>query len=471
MSGLLGIAQKFENGGLAMPSPPQVRALPKVMREWGAMAMHERSDPEPWQSFIERIDPANPARLGRKDLRRLASEIWDYPSLEEFVVGLVDHCARLAKRTLDRRLARAYWNRFKPGLAMFSYLGNYCASRESSLGLPWTELSAAIPLWHCEHGPKALGAVLLDTESRDAILDRAKLDMRDMQGGFVEAAFGALLLERSQRSIKNSSESALRNEGENISQLAEGLGDGALKGNAGLISYALLRPWMDRQSSGEYKDHIRAFLIKHFGDPRTGSNQWKSRASALQTKYQLSDADEAFRVLNRWLTERSVELFFEIIASTTERKDHWKARRAFWNAYLANGTISEAWCILGTQAARQANSIDGITLNDFGKVDGGGVDPSHSALLMKIGDLVIADWSHMGAVRFWKNPNCPDLYNKNYSGKNLYRSWTNSYARSNHLPINSMSHVGRWYKKFADLIHQETGIRYPGPKPADLWGW
>jgi hypothetical protein len=292
-----------------------------------------------------------------------------------------------------------------------------------------------------------------------------------MQGGFVEAAFSALLLDRSRRSISGHSDSVIRDEAETILQLAEGLGAGAIQGNAGLIAYALLKPWVDRSAPIQHKDMIRIFLIKEFGDPRTNSNQWLSRANALSKKYQITDATDVFRLLNRWLTERSVELFFEIIADTTERKDHWKARRAFWNAYLTTGAISDAWCILGTQAERHVKRISGITPNDFGKVDGSNIDPGHSALLMKIGDLVIADWSHVGAVRFWKDPNTPALYAKKYYGKNLDRSSGYNYAKINHVPVKSMSHIGKWYRKFSDFIKQETGIQYSGPKGADLWGW
>ncbi len=471
MPGLNAIARKWEIGGLALPPPPHIRALIKVTRDWGSIGLDTRVDPEPWRAFIDRIDPAEPSRLSRKDLRRLATEIWDFPELQGYVAGLVHHCAALSKRTLDRRLARAYWNRFRPDEPIFAYLGQFCASRVATLGTPWTEISSALPIWDCDGGPKSLGLMLLDVERRDALLRQAKLSLRDMQGGVVEAAFSALLLDRSRRSISGHSDSVIRDEAETILQLAEGLGAGAIQGNAGLIAYALLKPWVDRSAPIQHKDMIRIFLIKEFGDPRTNSNQWLSRANALSKKYQITDATDVFRLLNRWLTERSVELFFEIIADTTERKDHWKARRAFWNAYLTTGAISDAWCILGTQAERHVKRISGITPNDFGKVDGSNIDPGHSALLMKIGDLVIADWSHVGAVRFWKDPNTPALYAKKYYGKNLDRSSGYNYAKINHVPVKSMSHIGKWYRKFSDFIKQETGIQYSGPKGADLWGW
>jgi len=471
MPGLNAIARKWEIGGLALPPPPHIRALIKVTRDWGSIGLDNRVDPEPWQVFIDRIDPAEPSSLSRKDLRRLATEIWDFPELHGNVAGLVHHCAALSKRTLDRRLARAYWNRFKLDEPIFAYLGQYCASRGGSLGTPWTEISSALPIWDCDAGPKSLGLMLLDVERRDALLCRAKLGLRDMQGGFVEAAFSALLLDRCRRSISGHSDSAICDEAKTIIQLAEGLGAGAIQGNTGLIAHALLKPWMERSAPAEHKNMIRTFLIKQFGDPRKDGNQWDTRANVLSKRHQIIDAADIFRLLNRWLTERSVELFFEIIADTTERKDHWKARRAFWNAYLTTGAISDAWCILGTQAERQVGRIAGITKNDYGKVEGGNVEPGHSALLMKIGDLVIADWSHVGSARFWKYPDSPELYRSGYYGKPLIVVGRTSSAISKRTPVNLIDHKGKWYKKFADFIKHETGIQYSGPKGADLWGW
>ena len=469
--GLNAIAQKWRISGMALPPPPQIRAITKVTRNWGLIGVDDRTDAEPWQTFIERIDPAQPSRLSRKDLRRLATEMWDFPELQVYVPGLVDHCAKLGKRTLDRRLARAYWNRFRFDAPVFTYLAQYCSSRLSSLGTPWTEISAALPVWDCEIGPRSLGLVLLDVSKRDALLSRAKLTLRDMQGGYVEAAFSALLLDRCIRTIRGHSDAAICDEARTIIELAEGLGAGAIQGNAGLIAYALLKPWMERSAPAEHKDMIRTFLIKQFGDPRKDGNQWDTRANVLSKRHQITDATDIFRLLSRWLTERSVELFFEIIADTTERKDHWKARRAFWNAYLATGAISDAWCILGSQAERHVGRVSGISRDDFGRVEGSNIDPGHSALLMRIGDLIIADWSHVGAVRFWKHPNTPKLYSSSYYGKNLDMAYGYRYANMSHVPIKSMSHIGKWYRKFSDFIRQETGIQYSGPKGADLWGW
>lgn len=471
MPGLFQSLAALADDRCGLPPPAAVRELPKAVREIGGIGAEERAESEPWDSFIARIDPANPAALGRKDLKRLIAELWSYPELEGFAPGLLRHCTKLARRSLDRRLARAYWNRFRPGAHVFRLLGQYCASCETSIGLPWTEIAANLAIWDTEKGPRALGLLLVDKERREIFFDQAGLSLSDMQGGFVEVAFSELLLNQCRNAVQGRSKASLHEEAATLIQLAQGLGSGTIQANAGLITYSLLGPCSNQSVDPEHKDIIRIFLIKEFGDPRTNSNQWQSRANALSKEHHISDAADVFRLLNRWLTERSVELFFEVIADTTERKDHWKARRAFWNAYLTTGAISDAWCILGNQAERHVRRISGISPNDFGKVEGSNIDPGHSALLMRIGDLVIADWSHVGAVRFWKEPNTPTLYSRKYYGKNLDRGSGYSYAKINHVPVQSMSHVGKWYRKFSDFIKQETGIKYSGPKGSDLWGW
>jgi len=471
MAGLLSTIRTLSSERLGLPPPAPVRSLPKAVRELGDLGIEERNDLESWDDFIIRINPAEPSELGLKDLKRLASELWSYPELERFGPSLLEHCGTRSKRVLDKCLARSYWNRFNPELPIFADLARYCATRSDRLPSRWRQMAEEFPLWDHELGPKALGQLLLEPTRRETMLSRVNLDMRDMQGGFVEEAFSALLRDLSKRSTTHCSEFELLDEAAIILELAESLGAGVLRSNAGLISYVLLKPWINRAANAEHKDALRVFLVKQFGDPRTKQNEWLSRAKLLHAADQVHDAPEVFQLLNRWLTERSVELFFEIIADTTERKDHWMARRAFWNAYLETGAISDAWCILGSQAERQVRMLTGVSSSDFGRVEGNAIDPGHSALLMKIGDLVIADWSHVGAVRFWKLPNCPSLYSRKYFGKNLDRSAGYGYARTDYIPVKSMSHIGKWYRKFSDFIRKETGVVYSGPKGADLWGW
>ena len=466
MAGLLAITQKFDSGGWAMPLPPQIRALPKVTRDWGAMGIEERKDAEPWLAFIARIDPGNPAGLARKDLRRLASEIWDRPELGGCVSGLVEHCASLAKRTLDRRLARAYWNRFKPGVPMFAELGRYCATRQSQLGSPWAELGNAIPLWDCDVGPAALGRKLLRSEDRSALLQLANLRTQDLQGGFTDAAFGALLASLASKTKGQQTVAIAQDEGSEIFELAKSLGEGTIKANIAILAYVLLKPWVAMDPEDGYRDRVMALLLEKFGDPRMSQNVWDTHADRLTRTLGIIDANNVFRIFNQWITEKTVRLFFDLIARTTDRPDQWKERRAFWDAYLDNKFVERAWFALGQDArglAQIAKSSHGLL---FGRVGGNGAASSQSVLLMKIGDLIVAEWSDNGRARFWRDDSAfsPKFNNNYYEGQTLRSMYGGP-------GFNALAHQGKWYRKFADHIASMTRIPYMGPRPISLWGW
>lgn len=261
MAGVLAITQKFDAGGWSMPLPAPIRALPRVTRDWGAIGVEDRKDAEPWQNFIARIAPGEPANLARKDLRRLANEIWDYPELKDCVPGLVEHCASIAKRTLDRRLARAYWNRFRLGVPMFAELGRYCALRQHRLGSPWVELCNSIPLWDCELGPAALGKRLLRADDRTHLLQQSSLRLQDLQGGFIDAAFGALLASLASQPNGQKPVALAQDEGSELVELGSSLADGTVKANVAILAYVLLKPWTTREPEDGYRDRIITLLL------------------------------------------------------------------------------------------------------------------------------------------------------------------------------------------------------------------
>jgi len=466
MPGLLAVSAKIIGGGWVMPRPPQIRALAKLTREWGVMGSDMRIDAEPWAQFVLRVNPYEPAKLARRDLRRLASEIWDHHDLEDCVPDLVQHCASIGKRTLDRRLARAYWNRFKLGVPMFGELGRYCARRQTQIGSPWSELGSAIPLWDIALGPAALGQKLLRSEDRDAFLSKMNLRGQDLQGGFVDAAFGALLKSLATKQHANRSVAVEQNEGEEVLSLGKSLAEGTINANPELLAYVLLKPWMSMDPEDAYRDRVMALLLERLGDPRTSQNKWDTLAERLARIHGLHDAPEALGVLHQWITEKTVRLFFDLIARTTDRPDQWKERRAFWEAYLDNKFVERAWFALGQDArglAQVARSSQGLL---FGRVGGNGAASSQSVLLMKIGDLIIAEWSDNGRARFWTadSAQAPQFNKKYYEGQTLR-------SMSGGPGFEAIAHQGKWYRKFADHIAKMTRISYKGPRPNSLWGW
>lgn len=462
MASLRTVTAKFKAKGLTLPAPAPIRAMPRVVRELGAVQISEPVDLEPWKEFLARIDPSSPASMTRKDLRRFASEMWGYPELAHHAPALLAHCAAIARRTVDRRLAWAYWSRFRSSHGAMAQLGGFCASKGDWLGRPWTDFAAAMPFWDPERGPAALGKILVNSQERTRLLERTGLQPSDIQGGYVEASFSALLLELARRSAIPSPTDAIK-EGNGVLTLGTTLGEGTAKANAGLLAYVLLKPWGSNDPPAEYSEQLIKLLVERFGDPRTAKRAWKTLADQLVRDHGLVDAERVLGVFYRWVTEKTVRLFFDLIARTTERPDQWKERRSFWESYLDHKYVERAWFALGLDArslARQAQATHGLP---FGRVGGNGAASSQSVLLMKMGRLTIAEWSDNGRARFWvDDKRAPEFDQQFYEGQGLRTmAGGDSFA--------AIAHQGRWYSKFANHIYEMTGIAYRGPKPSGLW--
>ena len=118
-------------------------------------------------------------------------------------------------------------------------------------------------------------------------------------------------------------------------------------------------------------------------------------------------------------------------------------RQEFWAWYLNENHVTEIWPIVGSEAAAELDRMnksatDGKVLK-FGRLTG--AQRSHCVLLMRIGNLTIAEWSHEGAVRFWyaDNPRTPSLYQFNYRATNLrdHSNWDRSHQSYWQIDVNN----------------------------------
>lgn len=215
----------------------------------------------------------------------------------------------------------------------------------------------------------------------------------------------------------------------------------------GEIVNALLLPWRSSAPAKDVERKVCNFVIGAVGDPRfVGSSaQW-------------ADVDEKAReVLSRWLTRASVLQFFDIVSETMKAPDEkrmWRYRRKFWSAYLPH--ITDAWVAFGSQgehlARETARRTEDNNFKRFGLLNGA-VAGTHAVLIMTIGDLTIAEWSHSGKCRMWLrgHPNAPKLYASHYRAADL--RWSDWWEAS---------HTGNeaygWQGKFAEKIRRETGV-------------
>jgi hypothetical protein len=222
----------------------------------------------------------------------------------------------------------------------------------------------------------------------------------------------------------------------------------------GLMARGLLSAWLDRGS--EPYDETRAvvleFLLRHLGDPRLRPTNWAGAG------------EEVASLVRRWLARASLTTFFELIADHAESQ--WRWRQAFWAACLEKGAIDDAWVVLGRSAhadARAKKELNGA----FARLEGGSAH--HSVLLLRVGSLVFAEWSHNGKLRAWpvEWKNAPILGRATYTraeivGKGLPFPTIPTYG-STGANDSGLSHIGSergyWQGSAAELIARRTRIR------------
>jgi hypothetical protein len=204
------------------------------------------------------------------------------------------------------------------------------------------------------------------------------------------------------------------------------------------VADALLLPFVKVNPPAEVQEKIQAFLLTHLKDPRLTQSGW--------TRVSPSAKD----VMLRWMVRASLEDFFALIARRAQ-EDHWHYRKAFWSAYLKLGHIGHAWVILGENAELEARQRWGQAIPAHGKLST--FDPDHCVLLLQIGNVIIAEWSHNGTCRAWleNDEHCPKLYRRQYSRFEL-----KSHAGHEQRHHGNLQYT--WQRKLAAVIQNTTGI-------------
>jgi hypothetical protein len=207
---------------------------------------------------------------------------------------------------------------------------------------------------------------------------------------------------------------------------------------APLYADAVLLPFVEGTPTQSVKAKIQAFLLTHLKDPRLTQSGW------------VSVQPSARAVMLRWMVSASLDDFFTLIARHAQR-GHWTYRKAFWAAYHKRDYISRAWVILGENAEIEARQRWGQAIPAHGMLRGG--NPDHCVLLLHIGSVVIAEWSHNGTCRAWleNSKHCPRLYRDEYSRSELT---TNAGYEQRH---DGNVHY-TWQQKLAAVIRNSTGI-------------
>lgn len=285
-----------------------------------------------------------------------------------------------------------------------------------------------------QDGPCKFAHVMKSTqESPDSFLLKAGFDQELAAGEFVRSAMREYLVDLESDLTRYPD---LRNLADRFKFVAS---ERSLRFplDAHLVAHGLLRPFITQQPSPGIQEHITEFLLRYLKDPRFERANWQRVEASSKG------------VFLRWISGATLEDFFALIAKNA-RESHWKYRHAFWRAYLKRDLISDAWVVLGDKARRAALSV-------WKDVPPYGIlreapDSSHSVLLLRIGSLTIAERSHDGSCRIWKNGNrwAPKFYERTYRSHQLMDG--NDEKHDHHG-----SERFTWQNKLANSIRSETG--------------
>lgn len=222
----------------------------------------------------------------------------------------------------------------------------------------------------------------------------------------------------------------------------------AFPAKVGGLARGLLAPWRSSASkpSAELEARIRNLFLAALGDPRFKKNIGWNRVDDLDRQ-----------VFIQWMNAASVRQFFDIVTETMSTDDErrmWRYRRKFWTAYLDD--VQDAWVVFGPEGARLARrravETGDESFRKFARFSTSGAQSSHAALLLKIGDLVVAEWSHSGKCRMWVSSGraIPELYESEYAVHALREGeWETSHHGNEHYS---------WQFKVASKIRAHTGV-------------
>ncbi len=209
-----------------------------------------------------------------------------------------------------------------------------------------------------------------------------------------------------------------------------------------ILVESLLLPFTKNNDIEDYQDDIQKFTLKYYGDPRMSVENWRNVS------------EEAKQVMFNWLTKDTLKDFFSLLdySAKNERMAdrHWKYRKAFWNAYLEKGYITEAWVALAWKVQIIASQKLKTSKNSYSGLTGGSAN--HAVIMLRIGNLLVVDWNYSGSFRIWDdfNDSAPKMFKKHYSKADLMQK-----------PDFEGSHVGSeagsWQANIAQYLKAKTG--------------
>ena len=368
--------------------------------------------------------PGGLEALPARELRHAALVLWSgAPQAASFPDLLDTYLQQAAARPRWLRdLLEAWLRDFGSDRVRLFEVGHAIARALSATNhprlVPWRQAHARFSLFDPTEGARRVGISLLrGPEELEAVM--AQIGMTDplrANGRFFRAAvleslkvLPTVLASPSASQVWPRAASLLEvqqmkadRQGRNVSTSALRFAD--LTGDTGK---ACLMPFVNGLAHASApKEEIKAFLLRTIADPRVQPARWASVG------------EEATGQMRSWLAKASLEAFLSLISQTNNDRQ-WRHRQQFWRACLDKMPTAEVWVVLGASLASRARTIRDLA-GSFGLMDGASTN-DQAVLLMRIGPLVLSEWSNVGPVRAWDvaGRDSPQLYKTHYTGAQL----------------------------------------------------
>ena len=341
------------------------------------------------------------------------ARLLDDPGFVAAFLSARDACRSTPSST--NLLARWYVRNFEPNLDGIRQIGRYLAGNLLSLRAHWVALHERCGLFDADRVVPALAEILVSAGTEPAAvlhgLSCPSSLLSSRLFGYVFVAVCQKVAAEAPRDIvwiKGMTGWAFGSNGVFL--------HGFIPDAGAAYAEAMLRPWVGRFSGEGVQSLVAPRLLGLLLDPRINSGGWSGVSEPAQA------------VMLGWMTKDALEQFLEVVDETVQayQSRMWAERREFWLSYYDRQYIRECWVVFGRRGAALARHLaarkNNPSLTNFANFlrDVGG-DPNQAVLLMKIGTLVIADWSHNGRCHIWlqNNPAAPRLYQAEYLREDL----------------------------------------------------
>lgn len=403
---------------------------------------------EPIDAAAERIARAltSGEPLGRRDLRQAPWCLWagarplaDIPGA---VARLIEAIDRAGRPRLVTSLAAALLDTFDAARPGTAEVAAFLAANLAQLGPPWDRAARDLAIFSLDEGPKRVAQAALDRGTvPEAIVEAAGIG-RPL--GLVVAAHRAGFARLAATAVGDGPRivgTVTRWAFEDGRVRHESLRQAAAE--------AAVEPFGRGVPDGAVRGAALDLALRLLGDPRGAESRW-------------TGASRAEAIVRRWLDGVALTSFFTERSGGGE-EDPWLHRRAFWTALWERGHIDAMRIVTADDGASSAEPMGAGAVP--ARFAAGTVAPGHTALLMRVGTLTIADWSHGAPCFIWdgeRGEGGPDLTCDVFQPDALRKVLSGDNTEANSAKQGRFLHRGsaayRWQGLVADYLRGRRGI-------------